>query len=362
MTDAPPLLVSARPILTVDGREEAALGRDLIRLETREDEHGLASLEAVFLNFGVREAGREPGYVHFDRARLDFGKGLAVAFGTGGRRETVFEGKITAIGALYPEQRPPELTLIAEDALAKLRLARRGRVFASATDQAILEEIAQAAGLRAEVGAPGPSHAQRWQVGLSELALLRERAAALDARIALREGRLRLATREEGGRPVPLSAQNELIRFEVRADLAEQRSAVRAHGWDVADGRAIHEEAGAEAAQSVAAAGGRTGPECVRAAWGEAPEDLHLEMPATADEARQLAEARMKRRARRFVTGRGVTRGTPAIRVGARVELVDLGAWFSGVYEVTAARHRFDQAEGYRTEFEACRASLEPGA
>lgn len=362
MTDGPPLLVSARPVLTVDGREEEALMRDLIRLETREDEHGLASVEAVFLNFGVREPGREPGYVHFDRERLDFGKGFAVAFETGGRRETVFEGRITAIGAIYPEQRPPELTLIAEDALAKLRLARRGRVFANATDRAMVEEIAAAAGLRAEVDAPGPTHAQRWQVGLPELALIRERAAALDARIALREGRLRLATRGEGARPIPLSALNELIRFEVRADLAEQRSAVRAHGWDVATAEAIHEEAGAETARALATAGGRTGPEAVRAAWGEAPEDLHLEMPATAAEARALAEARLRRRARRFVTGRGVTRGTPGLRVGARVELVDLGAWFSGVYEVTAARHRFDQAEGYRTEFEACRAALEPGA
>ncbi|MCU0944376.1 MAG: contractile injection system protein, VgrG/Pvc8 family [Rubritepida sp.] len=362
MNDGPPLLVSARPVLTVDGREDEALGRDLLRLEAREDEHGLATLEAVFLNFGVRTPGDAPGYVHFDRQRLDFGKGVSVAFETGGRRETVFEGKVTALGALYPEQRPPELTLVAEDMLAKLRLARRGRVFENATDQAIVEELLRDTGLRAEVGTPGPRHAQRWQVGLSELALLRERAAALDARISLRDGTLRLATREDGARPIALSTLNELIRFEVRADLAEQRSAVRAHGWDVAGGSAIHEEAGADVAQSIAAAGGRTGPDCVRDAWGEAPEDLHLEMPATADEARQLAEARMKRRARRFVTGRGVTRGTPSIRVGARVELVDLGAWFSGVYEVTAARHRFDQAEGYRTEFEACRPALEPGA
>jgi phage protein D len=362
MNDGPPLLVTGRPVLTVDGREEDALMRDLLRLETLEDEQGLATLEAVFLNFGVREPGNPPGYVHFDRARLDFGKRIAVAFEVTGQRVTVFEGTIAAIGASYPERRPPELTLVAEDALAKLRLARRGRVFEDMTDQAMIERIASDAGLRAEVDSAGTTHAQRWQVGLSELALLRERAAALDARITLQGDTLRFATREDGARPIALSALNELIRFDVRADLAGQRTAVRAHGWDVAGADAIHEEVGAEAARAIAAAGGRTGPECLREAWGEAPEDLHLDMPAGADEARRLAEARMKRRARRFVTGRGTTRGTPQLRVGARVELVDLGSWFSGVYEVTLARHRFDQADGYRTEFECCRAALEPGA
>lgn len=362
MNDGPPLLVPARPVITLDGREDDALMRDLIRLETLEDDQGLATLEAVFVNFGVREAGATPGYVHFDRARLDFGQRIAVAFAVTGQPATVFEGKIGALGAVYPEQRPPELTLVAEDALAKLRLARRGRVFEAATDRAMIERIAGDAGLRAEVDSAGVTHAQRWQIGLSELALLRERAAALDARITLQGGTLRFTTAGDGARPIALSLQNELIRFQVRADLAGQRTVVRAHGWDVAGAEAIHEEAGAEAARAVATAGGRTGPECLRDAWGEAPEDLHLEAPATTDEARRLAEARMTRRARRFVTGRGITRGTPGLRVGARVELLDLGAWFSGVYEVTLARHRFDQAEGYRTEFECCRAALEPGA
>jgi phage protein D len=362
MSGTAPLLVSARPVVTLDGQEDAALNRDLIRLEAREDAAGLATLEAVFLNFGIPAGGQAPGFAHFDRQRLDFGKAITVAFEVSGRRETVFAGMVNAIGASYPEQRAPELTILAEDALAKLRLRRRSRVFEEQDDADILRRIAEDAGLRTEVDAEGPSHAQRWQVGGSELALLRERAEALDARLTLRDGVLAARTRPDAARPIPLSRLNELIRFETRADLAHQRSAVRVHGWDAAAKEAISEEAGEDAARAVAEAGGRTGAEIIRAAWGEAPEDLHLEQPATAGQARRLAEARMHNRARRFVTGRGVTRGTPGLRVGAKLELLDLGAWFSGVWEVTAARHTFDQASGYRTEFEACRAALEPGA
>jgi phage protein D len=171
-----------------------------------------------------------------------------------------------------------------------------------------------------------------------------------------------VTTRSEGARPVTLTRLNELIRFELKADLAEQRSAVRVHGWDIAGKQAITEEAGTDAARAVAEAQGRTGAEILRESWGEASEDLHLDAPASTDEARRLAEARMRHRARNFIRGRGVTRGTPTLRVGGRVELLDLGAWFSGVWEVTAVRHSFDQAAGYRTEFEACRAALEDGA
>lgn len=362
MNDGPPLLVSARPVITVDGRESTALHRDLIRLETHEDEQGLATLEAVFLNFGQTERADAPGYVHFDRDELDLGKTIAVSVSATGNAETVFEGTISAIGASYPESRPPELTILAEDALAKLRLRRRSRTFENVTDADIMRRVLDDAGIGADVDAMGPSHVQRWQVGQSELELLRERAAALDARIGLKDGRVTARSRPDGARPIPLSHQNELIRFEVRADLAQQRTTVRVHGWDVSAKQAIHEEAGPDSARAAAEAQGRTGPEALRQAWGEAPEDLHLEMPTTTEEARTLAEARMKRRARAFIRGRGTTRGTPGLRAGGRAELLDLGPWFSGVYEVTRVRHSFDQASGFRTEFEACRAAMEAGA
>jgi len=362
MNDGPPLLVSARPVLSINGQENTALGRDLIRLETMEDSQGVATLEAVFLNFGQTERASAPGYVHFDRAAIDLGKRITVAFGTSGTPQTVFEGTINAIGASYPESRPPELTILAEDALAKLRLARRSRTFENATDADILRRILDDAGLRADVDATGANHVQRWQVGQSELDLLRERAEALDARILLKDGAVTARARADGARPIPLTHQNELIRFDVRADLAQQRTKVRVHGWDVSAKAAIHEEAGPDIARAVAEAQGRTGPQALQQALGEAPEDLHLEMPATTEEARNLAEARMKQRARAFIRGTGTTRGTPALRAGGRAELLDLGPWFSGIYEVTRVRHSFDQTSGFRTEFAACRAALEQGA
>ena len=44
--------------------------------------------------------------------------------------------------------------------------------------------------------------------------------------------------------------------------------------------------------------------------------------------------------------------------VGSRVDLVDLGDLFAGVYFLTAVRHTFDMRNGLRTHFVAERNDL----
>ncbi|WP_295578930.1 hypothetical protein [uncultured Lamprocystis sp.] len=360
MSGQPELSAAGRPRIQVDGAPAARLEADLIRLEARADAAGVASLEAVFLNWGSREEGKPVDFVHFDRTAIDFGKRIGIAFAVTGAPEPIFEGLITGIGAAYPELRAPELTLLAEDALTGLRYRRRTRLSEDQTDGAIATRILEDAGLRAEVARDGASHTALWQVNQDDLSALRERTG--DALIGLRDGTVRvLEPVNANDPPIKLTRENDLIRFTVLADLAHQRGAVRVHGWDVAAKEAIHESAGADAVRPEAS-GGRLGPEVVADVFPEAAEDLHLEAPATGAEARTLAEAAMRRRARRFVRGVGTTKGTPSLRVGSRVNLVDLGPWFAGTYLVTAVTHRFDQVDGYRTEFEAQRADLGDGS
>lgn len=356
MSATPALLASGRPQIRVDGQRADRLEADLIRLEARADAAGVASLEAVFLNWGSAARGRPVDFVHFDSAALDFGKRLAIAFAIGDDTHTVFDGLITGLGASYPELRPPELTLLAEDALACLRYRRRTRLSENTGDGEIAARILADAGLQAGERRSGASHAALLQVNEDELSALRSRSG--DALITLHDGRVSIVEAANASAPpIRLTRKNDLLRFFVLADLAHQRGEVRVHGYDVAAKEAIHESADSAAIRPEAGRG-RLGPEIVGRVFADAADDLHLEAPATAAEARTLAEAAMRRRARRFVRGAGVTRGTPQLRVGAKVELVDLGPWFDGSYLVTAVTHRFDQHEGYRTEFEAQRPHL----
>ena len=353
-----PLLVDSRPQLALDGRRAERLEADLIRLETHADASGLARLEAVFLNWDSKEPGGAVDFVHFDRQEVDFGRQLRVSFAVEQQPQVVFEGLVSGLGADFPELRPPEFTLLAEDRLLGLQLRERTRLSEASSDAAIVARIAGDAGLSAQVeGGDGRRHRQLLQLNQNDLDALRQRLP--DHLIRFSEGQLKVSTvASEAEPPLQLSRQNQLLRFTVLADLAQQRGEVRVHGWDVAAKEAIHATAGAAVVRAEAPRG-RLGAEVVAEVFNGAAEDLHLEAPVTADEARQRAEVRMRQRSRRFVRGRGVTLGTPALRVGSRLELVDLGPWFRGIFLVTAVSHCFDQASGYRTHFEAQRAHLE---
>ncbi|PLR23010.1 hypothetical protein SGCZBJ_16785 [Caulobacter zeae] len=357
--DGGQFLSSGQPIFKVDGREIAALGRGCFRLETHADDTGLSSLEAVFLNLDRPSEGKPVDFLYFDRQVLDLGKAIEIAFQPAGAPITVFKGVITALGGEFPEAREPELVLHAEDALAPLRMRRRTRVFENASDADMLQQVGSDAGLTPTAQVDGPSYVQHLQVNQSDLELLRERAAVSDGLLVLDDRALTVEARSAAADPpIRMSNYNELLRFTVLADLAHQRTKVRVHGWDVSAKQAIHEQSGSDDARAVAGSGGRTGPEILADIWPEVVEDLHLEAPATPDEARALAKGAMQRRARNFVRGRGVANGDPNLKVGSRVELVDIGAFFSGVYQLTSVRHAFDMSYGYRTHFEACRAEL----
>jgi phage protein D len=324
-----------------------------------EDDTGLASLEACFLNLDHPAEGQPVDFLYFDRKLVDFGKRISIAFQVGSDPQTVFQGLITAIGGEFPEAREPELIVHAEDALARARMRRRTRVFEKTTDAKMLQQVAGDVGLNPSVQLDGPTYAQHLEVNQSELDLLRERVDALDGLMTLSDRSLSIGQRSASADPpVRLTNYNELIRFTVMADLAHQRTEVRVHGWDVAGKQAIHETADSDDARAAAGGSGPIGPDILGGIWSDAAEDLHLEMPSTSDEARALAKGAMHRRARAFVRGRGIANGNPALKVGARVELVDIGALFSGVYQLTSVRHCFDASYGYRTHFEASRADL----
>ena len=53
-----------------------------------------------------------------------------------------------------------------------------------------------------------------------------------------------------------------------------------------------------------------------------------------------------------------MTDGTPKLRPGFRLDLVDFGAIFSGLYQVVSTRQVYTREYGLRTHFEAVRASL----
>ena len=347
-TSAAPAFYSVRPTLTVGGQDRGGLSDTLVSLLVEETTDGLYRCEATFTNWGPKNGAAD--FLYFDREVLDFGETFAVAAGAGDAETTLFEGRISAIEGRYPQGRPPEIAVLAEDRFQDLRMTRRTRTFEDVSDRDVFERLAADHQLRPDLDLDGPTHRVLAQLNQSDLAFLRERARAIGAEVWVEGATLRAQPRErrQGG-SVELTYGRGLFAFSALADLAEQRTALTVGGWDVETKEGIAAEATEDAVRGELN-GFRSGPALLAEAFGQRPERVVHLAPASETEAQAVADAEFRTLARRFVTGQGEAEGDGRIRVGATVELAGLGVLFDGRYAVTEARHTID-GSGFRTRF-----------
>ena len=307
-------LKDSRPKIVVGGQEIPSLAGGLLGLLIVEKTGGLYRCEARFGNWGPIDNGT--GFLYFDRRTLDFGKDLQIKLG----QSVIFEGKIMALEASFPEGQSPEITVLAEDRLQDLRMTRRTRTFADVSDADIFKQIASDHSLTPSIDASGPTHKVLAQVNQSDLAFMRERARALDADIWVDGRTLNVKTHaNRTGETLKLKHGGQLREFTVIADLAMQRTSVTANGWDVASKSALGYEASASVISSELG-GDTSGVSILQSAFGARKETLAHTVPLSSQDAQFEAEAFFKMCARRFVAGRGVAETDAKLRVGNHVE------------------------------------------
>jgi len=357
MTDAPLAVVS--PVFTVDGELARDLARDCVRLDIREGVEGLRTLEAHFLAVGPGASGPADRLLHLDGRTVDFGRALKVALGPDSAQRYVFDGVVSGLELVLGDGETPVVVALAEDGLMRLRMTRRSRTYTDVTDADLADELARAHGLTADVSVDGPRYDVVQQANQSDLAFLRERARLVQAELWC-TGRT-LHVRDRAARPgtsLTLVRGADLLSARFAADLAHQRGEVVVTGYDAEARDTIEEKAGPDVIEAEVS-GGRIGARLVTRALGDAVSLRAREVALSADEARAWSRAEMLRRGRRFVTVRGTTNGTPDLVVGSRLTLELVGAPFTGGgYYVTEVRHTFDLRRGFRTCFEAERATL----
>jgi phage protein D len=337
---------SARPIILIDGQpaDDLAAALNALRIEERSD--GLAHCELAFGNWGLRDGVNN--YTLFGRDRLEFGKRIEIKLGD----QRVFSGRIMALEGRFPHGGIPELLIFAEDRLQDLRMKRRTRSFEQQSDADVARSVASDHGLQSSINFSGPTHAVLAQVNQSDLAFLRERARAAGAELWIEDDTLHLAPRpaRAEGTTIALAYGGTLLGFDVRADLALQRSQLTVSGWNPRDKAAISESASASVLSSELN-GGESGAALVQSALGARADTVAHLNPSDASEARALAESWLRQIGRRFVVGRGKASPDARIKPGAKLDLSGLGPLFNGKYTVTEVCHRFDLAEGARSEF-----------
>ncbi len=357
------LLGVAGPVFTVGGQTVGALARDCVRLVVDEGVEGLRTLEAHFVATGVGAPGPPGELLHLDDTEFDFGTDLQVAVGTDSSQQTVFDGTVSGREVVFGDSEQPVAIMLAEDRMMRLRLTRRMHTYTDTTDAAVARWLAEKHQLDADVKIEGPHYDVLQQVNQSDLAFLRERARRLQADLWCTGKTLHFSDRSaRGGTALTLAHGADLLSCRISADLAHQRTEVTVGGYDARKKEVINQRADANTIRAEASAG-RTGPEILERALDAHPTFRVRESPLTTAEAGAWAKAEMLRRARRFVTATGITRGTPDLTVGSQLRLELVGALFDGGgYYVTRVTHTYDNVRGLRTCFVAERPTLNPSS
>jgi phage protein D len=354
-----PRVAFATPVFTVNNELVKSMARDCTRLEIDDGVEGLKTLRLTLKAVGAGATGPPAPMYYLDGKVVDFGSSLAVAVGPEETQRIVFEGKVSALEAVFVDGQPPLVVVSAEDALMRLRMTRRMRTYRDLTDAEIADAIAKEHGLSSQVDAEGPRYDVVQQVNQSDLAFLRERARLIRAELWCSGNTLHFATRtKRQGTKVTLVQGNHLLDVRLCADLAHQRTEVAVTGYDARTAKGIDSRAG-RGAISAEAARGRVGADVLEKAFGPSVSLRVRESALTLGEAEAFAKAEMLRRARAFVSVTGTTRGSPDMIVGSTLDLQLVGAPFEGAgYYVTRVRHIFDLDHGLRTRFEAERPTL----
>jgi phage protein D len=354
MSEAPvsaAVVYSARPTLRIAGAADARASELLLDMRMEEHEGGMSALELRLSNWASLDDGGAE-YAFGAGAKLKLGAALEVYTGDETEPREIFRGTVSALESHYSTGGAPEIVVLAEDALQRARMARRSRVHTDKSPADVAKAIAGDLGLTPVVaGLTAPTGT--WaQLNESDLAFLRRLIGRYDGDVQVVGTELHVSPRADVRRgAIDLELNGQLASARITVDLSGQATKVTSCGWNAADGRSVSGEA--SALTHGAPGRGREGAALLRELMSERSEHIGHVAVGTDDEARAVAEAAFDLRGRRFVKLDGVAEGNAKLRVGAHCTVTGVERRFENTYYVTRSCHRYDLAQGYRTEFTA---------
>ncbi|MGA8532755.1 MAG: contractile injection system protein, VgrG/Pvc8 family [Candidatus Tumulicola sp.] len=341
---------SAIPTVKIDGQASDKVTTQLLSMDMREHEAGMAALELRLSNFGSF-AGGSGDFVFEDGAVLKLGASIQIFAGDVTSPTEIFRGKITGLEGCFPRAGAPDLIVLAEDGLQAARMKRRTKTWENTTLAQIVEQVAGDLGLTPVVSGLDDNIGTQQQFNESDLHFVRRLLARYDADLQVVGTELHATPRSQAqGTSVEIDLNSQLREVRVIADLAHQVSEVTATGWDYEQGQSVSVTS---QTTSIGPGSGTTGQDWLQQALAQRSDQLAQFATLNQGEAQALVDADFAERVRRFVVAHGIAEGNPNLRVGTLLKLNGLGARFSNTYYTTATVHHFDTKDGYETRFVA---------
>lgn len=348
--DDPVAVYSTRPTVEVGGMDYPMLNANIQSIRMQESQGGLSVAELTVSDWVPRADG-SAGYGGDSGSPLVLGAGLRIFMGAAAvHAGEIFDGQIIAVESEIAPDRPPMLTVIAEDRLFSARRKRQSRLLEQKSPADLATQIAEDHGLEAEIRDGLETPVCDWiQQEESDLAFLRRVLTRFDADVQIVGAKLQVGRISVNQRSaVTLAVGATLLRTRITADLAHQVTSATLSSFDPATGETV---SGVANTQGCGPGSGRTGTEILNSDFAAIPLPLGRHGPMTQAEADSIAQAEYDRRARALVTATGTAIGTSELRVGTWLTLEGVNPQFANVYAVSQCTHRFNNTDGYRTDF-----------
>jgi len=316
-------------------------------------------------SFTLRDRHPEPGrfagggtFQWLDSGTFEEGKEVEIALGYRGNEQQQLLGVVTGISPTFPEGGQPTLTVRGYSLYQKLLVQCEIRPFRERTDSGIAREVATRLGLEARVDDTAAEHPLVSPREGTYAAILQQRATRIGYELVVKGRTLCFERPRYLAAPGPALALEwgrSLKSFTPTLSTYRKVTHVTVRAAQTSQGRDKEPLVGTAAPGDERVKLGRESASQIAsrvAGRNEQLADDHLAV--SAQEATEVALARLEASSLEFVTGRGSCNGTPELSARTVIELKGLGKQFSGSYYVTSATHTIDSG-GYRTDFEVKR-------
>lgn len=275
---------------------------------------------------------------------------IATSPESGMSSETLMKGEITALEPDFGAGTHAELLVRGYDRSHRLHRGSHSKAYVQMTDSDLAQQIAEQAGLQAQVDSTSEVHEHVLQHNQSHMDFLSERARRIGYEFFVQDRTLHFKEPGGNGSAIELEWGRELLSFHPRLSLGEQVDEVIVQGWSEKDREAISGRASKGEAEPET--GWETsGAEAASEAFDQASQVVVDRHVASQSEADSMAQSILDEISGALIEAEGVAYGQPSLRAGKLVQLKALGNKFSGTYAVTSATHTYRGEDGYKTRF-----------
>lgn len=304
---------------------------------------------------------RDPNRIVIEKSKVKIGTKVKITIASTQTEtlEKLIEGEVTSLEAEIGG--PGSFTVIrGYDPAHRLFRGRHTKSYTQTTASDAVTQISQRTKIAAgEIESSKTVFDHLGQFGQTDWEFLDSMARRIGYELTVRDNKLSFRPREEANRapsqdahdtdPLVLRLGTDLLRFRSVITAAEQVSEVEVRGWDVAQKRKI---------VSTVPAGTKSvelptmKPADVAKPFGD-PRYVASDVAyRTQSEADTAAAALTEEIGSSFAEIDAVARGNPKLRANVGIKIDNAGQPFDGKYTITAARHRYDPANGgYTTAF-----------